>query len=201
MELLRNGEVEQAHLKVTSEIPEDSNARQSNEFKEIESRWADMLLDMAKRETDPQKKRALFDRVAKTTSVDSIKRKTALNEMQALDQGVDVSELPSVPKPVTSTTTAGAPEKPPSSALKNGIVRDDPFGTKPKSSKTAAKPKTTVDAPGPSINESATSGDRQKATAAKNALKAKIASGKGTDSDSRMLRALCRQLGDMSCVN
>lgn len=201
MELLRNGEVEKAHMKVTSEIPEDSNARQSNEFKEIESRWADMLLDMAKRETDTEKRRALYDRVAKTTSVDSSKRKTALTEMQGIDQGLDVSELPSVPQP-TASTTQQASEKPPASALKNGIVRDDPFGGgKPKTPKTTVKPKTTSDTPGPSINDSATSGDRQKATAAKNALKAKIASGKGTDADSRMLRALCRQLGDMSCVN
>jgi pSer/pThr/pTyr-binding forkhead associated (FHA) protein len=201
MELLRNGEVEQAHVKVTSEIPEESNARQSEEFKQIEARWADMLLDMGRRETDPQKKRSLFDRVAKTTSVPSEKRKTALTEMQALDQGVDVSELPSAPKTVASATPGGTQEKPPASALKNGIVRDDPFGTKPKNPKTTVKPKTTAEPPGPSINDSATSGDRQKATAAKNALKAKIASGKGTDADSRMLRALCRQLGDMSCVN
>lgn len=200
--LLNNGEVEQAHLKATSEIPEDSNARQSEQFRNIESRWADMLFGMADQETDPQKKRAILDRIAKTTSVDSIKRKRALTEMQTLDQGVPLDELPSAPKTIASTTSGQATEKPTPSTLKNGIVRDDPFGGgKPKNPKTAPKPKTTAETPGPSINDSATSGDRQKATAAKNALKAKIASGKGTDADSRMLRALCRQLGDMSCVN
>lgn len=49
--------------------------------------------------------------------------------------------------------------------------------------------------------EKATSGDRGKLTAAKEALKKRVASGNGTDSEARMLRALCRQLGDESCAN
>jgi pSer/pThr/pTyr-binding forkhead associated (FHA) protein len=201
MELLKNGEVEQAHQKVVSEIPEDSNARQSAEFRQIEERWADMLFDMASREPDTQKKRAILDRIAKATSVDSVRRKRALNEMAALDQGVDVSELPeSAPKTIASTGGKEAGEKP-APGLKNGIVRDDPFAAKKATTKTATKPKPTAEPGGPSIKESATSGDRQQLTAAKNALKAKINSGKGTDQDRAMLRGLCRQLGDMSCVN
>lgn len=43
-------------------------------------------------------------------------------------------------------------------------------------------------------------GDRAKLMNAKNALKAKVASGAGTDADKRLLRGLCRQLGDMSCI-
>ncbi len=200
MELLKNGEVEAAHVKVTSEIPEDSNARQSTEFKDIEARWADMLFDMASREQDPTRHRAILDRIAKATSVDSGRRKRALVEMSNLDQGLDVQDLPSAPKPIPSGAQEVTPK--PASTLKNGIVVNDPFkeSGKPKAAKPAVKPKATSE-PGPNINDSATSGDRQKATAAKNALKAKINSGKGTDADARMLRALCRQLGDMSCVN
>lgn len=44
-----------------------------------------------------------------------------------------------------------------------------------------------------------TTGDRQKATVAKDILKRRVASGSGTDADARMLRALCRQLHDESC--
>ncbi len=203
VQLMQNGDVEGAHTKVTSEVPENSNARQSTEFKDIEARWANMLLDLASRETDPQKKRALLDRVAKATTVDSVSRKRASNEIAALDQGVDPNELPSTPKPEATLgpTTTAAP------ALSGGIVRNDPFGEKPVG-KTPRKPEVPLPKPkpsaaetGPDVKDMGMSGDRQKQTSAKNALKAKAASGKASDSDLRMLKALCRQLGDMSCVN
>jgi pSer/pThr/pTyr-binding forkhead associated (FHA) protein len=206
MQLVQNGDVEGAHAKVTSQIPENSNARQSTEFKDIEARWADMLLDLASREGDPQKKRALLERVSKATSVDSVRRKRANNEIAALDQGVDPSSLPSAPKPEAVAT--GEPTAPPA-ALSGGIVRSDPFATKPpagtgkptaKKPEPTPKPKASAET-GPDVKDLAQSGDRAKLTAAKNSLKGKAASGKASDADLRMLKALCRQLGDMSCVN
>lgn len=202
MTLVQNGDVEAAHNKVTGEIPENSNARQSNEFKDIEARWADMLLDLAGREPDPQKKRALLERVAKATSVDSVRRKRASNEIAVLDQGVDPSELPSAPKPEGTPADAAAVAP----ALSGGIVRSDPFatpGSKPRKPEPyAAKPKPSApETGGPDVKDLAQSGDRAKLTSAKNALKGKAASGKASDSELRMLKALCRQLGDMSCVN
>jgi pSer/pThr/pTyr-binding forkhead associated (FHA) protein/uncharacterized membrane protein len=199
--LVQNGDVEGAHAKITSEIPEDSNARQSTDFREIEARWADMLFDLASRESDTAKKRAILERIAKATSVDSARRKRASNEIAALDQGVDPSTLPAATQP---TTTASA--EPVSAPLKGGIVRKDPFaetgGKKPtpKPTATAAKPKPTA-TENASEKEGATSGDRAKMTASKNALKAKVAGGSASDNEKRLLRALCRQLGDMSCVN
>lgn len=203
VQLMQNGDVEAAHNKVIAEIPENSNARQSTEFKDIEARWADMLLDLAQRETDPQKKRALLDRVAKATTVDSGRRKRASNDIAALDKGVDPNELPNAPKPdpTAEPTTTAAP------ALSGGIVRNDPFAEKPagkapkKPEAPTPKPKPSATETGPDVKDMAQSGDRQKQTSAKNALKAKAASGKASDSDLRMLKALCRQLGDMSCVN
>jgi hypothetical protein len=82
-------------------------------------------------------------------------------------------------------------------------VRNDPFGERP-TGKTPKKPEPTAK-PKPSATEGPVDGkdlgDRQKLTIQKNSLKSKAASGKASDSDMRMLKALCRQLGDMSCVN
>ncbi|GMV12434.1 MAG: FHA domain-containing protein [Polyangiaceae bacterium] len=207
MQMVQNGDVEGAHNKVIAEIPENSNARQSAEFKDIEARWADMLLDLASREPDLTKKRALLERVAKATSVDSVRRKRANNEIAALDQGVDPSELPSAPKP--EGTGTAEPTGTTAPALSGGIVRNDPFAEKPagtgktpkKPEIAAPKPKPSATESGPDVKDLAQSGDRAKLTSAKNALKAKAASGKASDSELRMLKALCRQLGDMSCVN
>ena len=201
--LLDQGQIEAAHAKALT-IPEDSNARQSADFREIEARWADLLLDRANQENDPAKKRALLNQVASTTSVDSVRRKRAASEIALLDngEGVDINQLPSAPHPKT-TAEPVATEK----VASSGLVRTNPFDAPPKKKKkkttshathSASTAHTTSKAKEPS---GATSGDRSQQTAVKNALKAKVASGKGTDQDKRLLRALCRQLGDMSCVN
>lgn len=192
--LVQQGEVEAAHLKILSEIPAESNARQSQEFRDIEARWADMLFDLAASETDPLKKREQLERIAKATTVDTARRKRANTELEQLEQGVAVTDLPPAPTPI-STEAAGP--KPP--ALKGGIVRKDPFASK---APVAAYPKTApAPTPPPPTVGNDDLGDRAKLTAQKNALKSKVASGKATDGEARMLRALCRQLGDMSCVN
>lgn len=47
----------------------------------------------------------------------------------------------------------------------------------------------------------AAEGDRAKLAAAKEMLKARVLDGGGSDSERRLLKALCRQLGDTSCAN
>ena len=192
--LLDRGEIEAAHRKIIAEIPEDSNARQSREFRHIEARWADMLFEQAAAETDPAKKRALLDRIAKATSVDSVRRKRAASEIAALDaEGVDVTELPSAPeepmaKPIAGKVTPRAPAAQPPK-VQGGLIRDNPFERAG-----AAKSKA-------SAQDDATSGDRAKLARAKTQLQQKVNSGGATEQDVRMLRALCRQLGDRSCSN
>jgi ABC transport system ATP-binding/permease protein len=198
--LLDKGDLEAAHLKAIGEIPEDSNARQSQEFREIESRWADMLFDAAAKETDSTKKRAVLDRIAKSTTVDSVRRKRAANEIAQLDaegaEGVDVNELPSAPRSETTTARPVASAAP--KALPGGLIRTNPFGDSP-SGKSA--PKSAASPPAGNVQDDATSGDRQKVARAKAILQAKAQSGRATEQELRMLRALCRQLGDSTCSN
>ncbi len=198
--LLDQGHIEAAHAKAL-QVPETSNARQSADFREIEARWADLLLDRANQESDPTKKRALLDQVASTTTVDSVRRKRAANEIALLDkgEGVDVEQLPSAPhaKPTSE------PGKKHSVATSGGLVRTNPFSTakKKKTTTHTTHAAATSHTSSGTHDVGATSGDRTQQTAVKNALKAKVAAGKGTDQEKRLLRALCRQLGDMSCVN
>jgi hypothetical protein len=100
-----------------------------------------------------------------------------------------------VPKP---SATEEIPDKPPTTApQEKPVLAKNPFATKPTA--TAAPP-----APKPTETQKPADtdlGDRQALTRSKDALKSKVASGKATDKEKRYLRALCRQLGDMSCVN
>jgi ABC transport system ATP-binding/permease protein len=188
--LLERGEIEAAHLKVTSEIAQDSNARQSAEFQDIEARWADMLFKQASSETDPAAKRALLERVSAATSVDAARRQRAANEIAELDKGVDVDSLP----PATVVMADPDIHKKP-----GAIVRQNPFPkATPKEPQAPTVPK---EQPGTGPAPDPLSGERKQTMAAKNNLKAKCASGRCSEQDQRLLRALCRQLGDMSCAH
>jgi ABC transport system ATP-binding/permease protein len=195
-QLLEQGEIEAAHLKV-GEIAPDSNARESSLFREIESKWADSLFEQAEAESDPAKKRELLDRIAKSTSVDAGRRNRAATEVAALGaDGVALTDLPPAPNVVLADPAN-------SKRLPEGIVRKNPFdapSTQPAKPAAIKKDPAVKDQPQPNVKDDATSGSREKMTAAKNALKAKVAAGKATEQEQRLLRGLCRQLGDMSCA-
>ncbi len=196
--MLDRGDVEGAHDKVTRELPPESNARQSPEFREIEARWADSLFTQAADEMDSIRKRALYDRIAKSASVDSDRRQRAVNEIAVLDvDRVDVSDLPSAPsatapaqsKPPRQKPAAATPKEPSSSPASD--FRENPYAEPGEPETSSAKVQNAEDL--------ATSGDRQKVARAKAILQGKVNSGRATEQEMRMLKALCRQLGDTSC--
>ncbi len=195
--LLDQGDVEGAHRRINEGIPETSNARQSEEFRDIEAKWADSLFKQARETDDLDEKKRLLDRIAKATGVDSTRRKQASSELEKLSgAGVDVSELPQIPKVEASQAA------PPTAPSGGALVRKNPFDSPtpkaaPKPAPEAAPaPKTT---PKNAIDDAA-SGDRTKRTQAKDALLAKANSGTASAQELRALRGLCRQLGDAGCA-
>jgi pSer/pThr/pTyr-binding forkhead associated (FHA) protein len=107
--LLQHGDPAAAARKA-SELPEDSNARKSADFRQIEAAWADSLLAQASATNDPAQKRALLDQIARSTSVDSIRRNRAANDLAALAAAsVDVADLPSTSDQPKSTGSAARP--------------------------------------------------------------------------------------------
>ena len=150
--------------------------------------------------------------VAKATTVDSTRRKRAADQIATLSGGgLDVSELPSMKEPSKAARPPPAPgdedaeHRPaavagkPKKAAAPATEDDDPYA------EVGAQP-APAPAPAPkpasgTTTDKATSGDRSAQIAAKDALKAKVNSGRGTDRDKRLLRALCRQYNDPSCAN
>lgn len=206
--LLDKGDPAAARAKA-NQIPEDSNLRDTAEFRAIQASWADQLLARAGESNDPAEKRKLLEEVARATAVDSIRRKRAANDLAALGgETIDVSELPSAPraqqhqersgsgvqassKPSEPRPAEPAPEAaaPKAAAAPATLVRKNPFDDPG-----AAE----IPAPPPDAGASA---DRSKLTQAKNQLLAKVRAGSASDSDVKRLRALCRTLGDASCSN
>jgi pSer/pThr/pTyr-binding forkhead associated (FHA) protein len=200
---VRQGRLESAHVQVTTQIPETSNARKSAPFLAVEAAWADSLFREAREETDRERKRALLQRIKDTETVDAERRNRALAELNSLDSGgVDVSELPrAVSPPVTShsgTSTAHA-----TSATFVATRSATPTSTAADASDDTPPPAPTPERTGGvSVDRSsATAGDRATQLRTIAALKAKKAANTATDKDLRILRALCRQHNDPSCSN
>jgi hypothetical protein len=76
------------------------------------------------------------------------------------------------------------------------IVLADPVDSRPRH---LDEPPVPGSAHASDVIASMTSGDRKKLTAAKEYLRQKVVGGTASDSETRQLRALCRELGDPSC--
>ncbi len=95
--LAADGNIVMAHRKL-AEIPQDSTLRQTDAFRDIEQRWADEIFKAAGESPDPEERRSLLDKVAKTPEVDAERRQRAATELAKLDEdleAVDVADLPS----------------------------------------------------------------------------------------------------------
>src|SRR6478735_8393892 len=182
--LLDKGDIDAA-MRKAAEIPPTSNARKTADYRQIQSAWADALFAQAAASQDPTQKRSLLDQIARATSVDSVRRKRAANDLTALDaESVDVSDLPSAPKkqavrPAPTPTEEAAVEDPKAVPT---LVRKNPFDDEPAAN-------------------SAPDSDRSKLLSPKATLQQKVRSGQASDRDLKMLHAVCKQLGDASCSN
>lgn len=200
--LLEKGDAQGA-LEKSMQIPESSDLRKSADFRRIQAGWADAMFAKAASLSEPGEKRAVLEQIARATSVDSARRERAAGEISALEaEAVDVSELPSavspppsVPRSVEpapavaqggSPKAAAAPAKP---AVTATLVRKNPFD------------ESSNDESSGSAQDLATSGERSKLIQAKSMLQIKAQNGQASERELKMLKALCRQLGDASCSN
>ena len=206
--LLDKGDANAARTRA-NQIPEDSNLRDSPEFRAIQATWADQVLDRASQAQDPAEKRKLLDEVARATSVDSIRRKRAASDLAALGgETVDVNELPSAPRAVrTGQVGTNPPAAKPGEPPRTPDAAPEPT---PQAAKVSASPATLVrknpfdepgaaEIPAPAPDSGGT--DKSKLMQAKNQLLAKSRNGSASDADLKRLHALCRALGDASCSN
>jgi pSer/pThr/pTyr-binding forkhead associated (FHA) protein len=199
------GDCETARDKIEGAIGEGSALRSSQDFKDIEMKWADHLLGRADIEKDTAVKEALYQRVSQAMGVDPSRRKAAADKLQELEAIADA--LPSaapapLPDPAEkahdeSVSAAPHPEGTRRAVASNGSAAAIPVSaTTPVSG--AAKPSAgSVD-------------DRERALALqgtpdskallKRQIEQRIASGKASDTEIRLLIGTCKDLGDRACV-
>ncbi len=107
-QLCDDGKCDVAHDKLMVGIADESPLRKSTDFQNIETKWADSLLDRADKETDPVKKRSLLHQVEATDTVPESRRNIATSKLAELDAAQSTNptatEAPTETAPTTTAT-------------------------------------------------------------------------------------------------
>jgi serine/threonine protein kinase len=197
--LAADGKLDSAHLRLAS-LPPASPARDSQDAKDLETRWATETLLLADRTTDPALKRALLQAVADDASLDDAFRKTAEARLATLAGAPPPHD--DVPEP-DNTAPSHAPASPrpppPPAAVVAPVAPVQP----------AAPPATMAPvAPAPvapqyvmrDANELANSRNPADWAEVHAAIQPKVTNGTATRAEVNVLMRACRKQRDATCI-
>ncbi len=184
------GDCDAAHDKL-AKIPEASALRSDAEYKGIEAKWATGLIDRAQGEADVAKKKAMLERVSNALTVDKALRSKAADLLQKLNDGasIDPNELP-----IATTRDAGV-------KFDAGALKYD-AGARPQYDASAPVPTASTARPlasGSDIDREGQLALTQRELA-KKSLEGKVYSGRASTDEIRLLKSLCKEVGDRNCV-
>jgi len=183
-------DIDRAH-KMLRRIPKDSPVRETEDFRDIEARWADAMFERVEATDDDDEKRRLLTTVSQTPTVDADRRKKAVDML--LELGPDTASTPTSQAPVGL-----APGQTPTGPATTVGTQAPPDGTTEAPAATATESvaaTTAPEAPEPGGNE------RFNEDAQRRALEPKVWSGQASEAEIRMLRAICMNQGDRACRN
>jgi hypothetical protein len=186
-----------AHERVQNEISESSRWRDSQDFKDIERQWAEAVLARAGREPDPATKRALYQRVAQTMTVDAERRRLAADRLQDLDTvgrtgAADPTELPSAAR----ARTDELPARPEATRKPAAPVPDPVVPVATASTPVRAAPGTVDD----HARQLALVGTPDSKLQLRQELEPRVYAGHASEAEVRLLISTCKDLSDKGCV-
>jgi ABC transport system ATP-binding/permease protein len=197
-ELAAQGDLDLAHNRIVTGLPSSSSLRDGPEARDIEARWADSVLARADQEQDVAAKRTLLNSVAQATTVDGARRRSAADKLKEVDYlGTDIHELPRANKTPTAPQPAPPPVDLPSAAapkVTRPVLAADPWSTPP-----AAPPRAAASDPATSRAADLALEGRDGEARARAQLEPKVWNGRATPEEIRMLRAICKHMGDRPC--
>jgi pSer/pThr/pTyr-binding forkhead associated (FHA) protein len=184
------GNCDAAHDKL-AKIPDGSPLRNDADFKGIEIKWAQSVLDRAQNEADVTRKRAMLQQVSNALTADPAQRKTAADLLQAL------ADMPSSdPNQLPIATTRDAGTKYDAGALKYDA------GARPVYDAGATAATASTARPLPTSTDLEKEGQLAltQRDMAKKSLEGKVYSGRASTDEIRLLKSLCKEVGDRNCV-
>ncbi|MDC0747828.1 FHA domain-containing protein [Polyangium mundeleinium] len=182
-ELVDAKDFDRAHTKLQA-INDNSPVRESQPFKDIESKWADWMFSKADQLEDVAEKKRILQQIASTPSVSADQRKKAADLLHAL----------AGPEPTSPTPNNGGgsyvPPNPGGGSFNNGSTGGATGGATPaKSAEPTATTTTTAPPPPGQFDEAAI----------RKGLEPRVWSGKASEADIKMLIAICRHQRDTAC--
>jgi pSer/pThr/pTyr-binding forkhead associated (FHA) protein len=211
--LCANGDCEGAHDALAA-IPETSPLRITQDFKDVENRWADELLARAHAESDIATKRVIYQRVAQAITVDPARRKTGADKLQELDVITNAPGTNPMQFPVASggpgpEDAATAPPSRPD-AGRRAVVASEPMAAPtvmvppplppPPTLPVATSPRPSSGSVDERERQLALQGTPDSKMLLKQQLEQRVYSGKASDTEVRLLISTCKDLGDKLCV-
>jgi len=193
-------ECDAAYAQVSA-LPEKSPWRDSIDFRQIESLWAESIMKKARLEPEPGQKRLMLNRASAAKTLDDNHKKQLALEIAALDQ------VPAIPSQAP-TATVREPVTPPSATAPPNTATTRAPAPHPTVPTTTTAPVVSV-TPTPTVKPttvSATERARQAALDGKpevvrNLLLNRVKSGGGSADDARLVKEACKQLRDQACLD
>jgi ABC transport system ATP-binding/permease protein len=176
---LAKTDIDKAHA-MLQRVPDSSPVRDEKDYKDIENKWADSVLERVGKMTDASAKRKLLGEVRDDAQVDPPRRQQAADMLAELGPEPGATGEPGTPGGRRPYTPGG---------VGPGSLPTSP-GTTPSTTKTDTKTAATA-APG---------GDQKyDENAQRRALEAKVWGGSASEGEIKMLRAICSTQGDRAC--
>jgi len=208
--LSNSGDLEGGH-KALAAISNTSALRNSSDFRDVENRWADNLLEHADAESDVAVKRALYQRVAQAMTVEPSRRKTSADKLQELDAvaSTAAANRAQVPSTVSASADAGGSQGARIETARRTVALEPaaapPMFVPPPVPPPPTLPVTTSPRPpGASVDDRerqlSLQGTPDAKILLKQQLEQRVYSGKATDTEIRLLISTCKDLGDKPCV-
>jgi pSer/pThr/pTyr-binding forkhead associated (FHA) protein len=197
--LCESGDCEAAHDKLVVSIADHSPLQQSPDYQNIETRWADILLERADKEKDLAKKRALYHQVEATATVPQSRRDIATAKLQEIDAqngGTRPNQLP--------TATASAP-----TGIATGTATTHPTGTTTASTHPTATATTTTTTTATATTKPSGGGSvaeqargmmlNNNPSGARSILEPRVFAKKATAEEAGLLWDACKAMRDKQC--
>ena len=184
-----------------SQLPERSPWRDSIDFRQIESLWAESMMKKARAtDLDPAQKRAILMKVSAAKSLDDNHKKQLALELAALDQPpATPSQLPTaVPVPVTPLGAVPVVPTPTRPSVPHSTTSTPGTSTPTSSAGTAATPKPQAQNSFDKASAAAKEGRDQDV---RTFLDGKVRSGRGNGDEVNLLRATCKKMHDTQCLD
>ncbi|HKQ68869.1 MAG TPA: FHA domain-containing protein [Polyangiaceae bacterium] len=190
--LAAQGDLDLAHSRIALDVSKSAMLRDVAEVHEIEGRWADAVLARADQEQDMPTRRMLLSAVAQSATVDAGRRRAAADKLKEVEYlGTDIRELPQAHK-----TAPSPPNESVSARQPKPVLAADPWANPSADTRNGSASQGT-DSSG-KATDLAMQG-REGEARARAQLEPRVWGGHATPDEIRMLRAICKHMGDRVC--